>query len=308
MQANWLEILRWMNLTQRLILIALVVGSVGLWFALYRLVFRPWRRRRQGRPLAAPPALWQRLAIAVLCLFYVLIYLYARFDEPNRLVLKHLRLTSAKIPAGVTLRLAHATDLHAEPPRQRQLERAAEAIAALQPDAVFLTGDYLCDLTPAAMTVLLDFLLRLPDAPVFVVPGNYEGRFPSDGLFETLGMDVMHTETRLTTIKGVPLEIHGASPARRILAARARQAPERFGILWSTFPRNCRKRPLPVGIWRCSATPTADKFACPVTARCSPWMPPVKSLKWAPIAWGERLALSAPASAWSAAACRRSGC
>jgi predicted MPP superfamily phosphohydrolase len=234
MKANLLEFAQLLTPTQWVVLWSVVFGSLALWLTFVVWLWRAWRIRRGDN--VRRPARWLRLAVYALCAVYAATFAYARWIEPQRLVLKRLTITSPKIPAGRTLRLAHATDLHADWVRRDHLARAATAIADLRPDAVLLTGDFLCNLTDGAPAALVSFLLRLPDVPIYAVTGNYGGRYPPDPYLETLGVDVMHTETRLAEIAGVPVEIHGASPARRVATVRRPRHPERFGIFLEHFP------------------------------------------------------------------------
>jgi uncharacterized protein len=217
-------------------LLLVLGGSFVLWGLLLRILACRLAARLRGLPPPQKPRRAVRWAVYLLCLTYAATYLYGHFVEADKLVLRHLAFDSSKIPAGRALRLVHVTDIHAQAWRIEHLERAAEAIVDLTPDAVLLTGDYLCDYTRGGPTALLAFLTRLPDVPIIAVPGNYGGRMVADPLFETLGMDFLHTETRLLTVAGVPLEVHGASPRRKPMDVRRRQAPERLGIFLEHFP------------------------------------------------------------------------
>lgn len=236
MKEDFLEFVRLMSLPEWVGFAVVAIGTVVLWGAFARLLFRRLLARWLGREIADRPSRRVRLTIYALCAIYAALFAYARFVEPERLVLKRLTLTSDKVPAGQVLRLAHVTDLHAQGRYAHRLERTAEAVKALNPDLVLLTGDYLCDYRRGAPTALLGFLLRLPDVPTVAVPGNYGGRLPADPLFEQLGIEMLHTETRLFEVAGVPIELLGDSPRRRADAVRPRQAPERLGIFLQHFP------------------------------------------------------------------------
>ena len=207
---------------------SLAIWGLALWFPLAR--FRRSRRPPTGFGRYLPAAVW--LAAAA----YGALFLYARFVEPDELYVRRLRFESPKLPCGETLRLLHLTDIHARRGREEQLARAADAAAALRPDLLVLTGDYLCDYTRGAPTALLVFLFHLPDVPAYAVTGNYGGRYVPDPFLETLGIETLHTETRLLTIRGMPLELHGASPTRAAVAVRPRVHPEWFGIFLEHFP------------------------------------------------------------------------
>jgi len=212
-----------------------LLGSLALWGTEALLLLRAARRLFDPK-LPTPFTQRTRVIIHLLCVAYAVAFLYARFVEPDKLVLRRLELTSPKLPPGVSLRIAHATDLHAQIERRDHLARAAEAIVDLEPDIVFLTGDFLCNYGRGAPTALLDFLLRLPDVPVVAVPGNYGGRIPADPLLEQIGIEILHSERRLRTVNDVKLEIYGASPTRQIDRVPGPEHSERLSIFLEHFP------------------------------------------------------------------------
>ena len=237
MHTNWSELVELMSLREWEGLVFVALGSLALWGAFFVLLGRRvWRLFAGGAATTTPHHRRFHLIVYALCALYAATFAYARYIEPQKLVLKRLVIQSAKLPPGTTLRIAHVSDLHAQAHRQPQLERAAEAVVDLHPDLVVMTGDYLCDFTHGAPTALLAFLLRLPDVPTYAVPGNYGGRLPADAFFETLGIEILHTETRLFSVRGVPIELHGASPRRKAMQLKPRLAPERLGIFLQHFP------------------------------------------------------------------------
>ena len=145
-------------------------------------------------------------------------------------------IESDKVPAGTTLRIVQVTDLHAQAPRGEQLERAAAAVAALKPDLVALTGDYLCNFHLDSIEALLGFIRRLPETTTVAVPGNYEGLYPADPFFEEFGVEMLHTEWRKLVVKGVPIELLGLSPTRTADVLPRPRHPAWFGIILEHFP------------------------------------------------------------------------
>jgi hypothetical protein len=241
------QFLHFMSAGEWIGLALMLFGSLALWLAEFIFLVRLFRRAigsafrravtRNPEPGTRNPTVSHRwLMIHVLCAIYLACFLYARFVEPNKLTEQRVVLESDKIPAGVTLRLAHITDLHAQKARREQLERAADAVAALKPDLVLLTGDYLCDYEAATLETLLAFTMRLPETPTFAVPGNYGGFYPADALLDQLGVEELHTEWRDIVIKGVPIELLGLSPTREPIAVPPQRHPASFGIVLEHFP------------------------------------------------------------------------
>jgi len=236
MQEEYRQFLLYMKPGEWIALALVFGGSAALWCAEFVLL---WRSVRAWLLRTSLPAKTRslRLTVHLLAAAYLACFLYARLIEPDRLVLKRLTLSSEKIPAGVVLRIAHVTDLHAMGSRALFLARVGEAVARLEPDLICLTGDYLCGYRDGEPAALLAFLLRLPDdVPVFAVTGNYGGVYLPDALLDQLGAETLHTERRLLTIKGVPLELLGASPTREMSTVSPRLHPERYGIFLEHFP------------------------------------------------------------------------
>ncbi|HPQ69259.1 MAG TPA: metallophosphoesterase [bacterium] len=235
MQDEYRQFLLYMKPGEWIALVLVFGGTAALWGAEFALLWRTLRARwrRVSLPAKTKPL---RVAVHLLAAVYLACFLYARLIEPDRLALKRLTISSAKIPAGVTLRIAHVTDLHARGSRVKFLARVGEAVARLEPDLICLTGDYLCGYRDGEPAALLAFLLRLPDVPVFAVTGNYGGVYMPDAFLDQLGAETLHTERRLPTIKGVPLELLGASPTRVMTQVSPRLHPERYGIFLEHFP------------------------------------------------------------------------
>ncbi len=229
-----------MSLREWIALGVVLLGSLALWLAelffwsrwLWLWVLRRWYRAAGPKPRIA----WRWWFVHLLAVFYLAAFCYARFIEPNALVSRRLVIETDKIPAGMTLRLVQVSDLHSQASSAMRLVRAAEEIAALRPDLVLLTGDYLCDYHIPSIEALLGFAFRLPNVPAIAVPGNYGGFYPADPFLDQLGIEVLHTEWREVTIRGVTFEILGLSPIRRLPVVPPPRHPERFGIVLEHFP------------------------------------------------------------------------
>lgn len=235
MNPEWKQFVLYLSPQEWLGLILVMLGSLALWSAELIIVGRSLRRALTGIKTSLPPRS-VCLVIHLACLVYLITFLYARFVEPDKLALRRMSIRSEKIPAGLTLRIVQASDIHAQARRYEHLVRAAEAITDLRPDLVVLTGDFLCDYRHGAPGALLAFLLRLPDVPVYAVPGNYGGIYPADPFLEQIGIETLHTETRLFNVKGIPIELMGCSPTRHLETVPPPRQPERFGIFLEHFP------------------------------------------------------------------------
>jgi 3',5'-cyclic AMP phosphodiesterase CpdA len=71
------------------------------------------------------------------------------------------------------VRLAHLSDIHFGCEDVGACDAAVEAVAALTPDLVVVTGDLTCDGLPSEFRAARAWLDRLP-APLLVTPGNHD--------------------------------------------------------------------------------------------------------------------------------------
>src|SRR5262249_16847214 len=98
--------------------------------------------------------------------------LYGWLIEPYWLAVEHVRLETAKLPQGQSVRVVHISDLHSDP--QKRLEdRLPRVIAEQHPDLIVFTGDAIN--SPAGLTNFRECLKALSAlAPTFVVKGNWD--------------------------------------------------------------------------------------------------------------------------------------
>lgn len=81
--------------------------------------------------------------LLVFLLLIVLFYLYIRFGEPNRLVVKEYAIVDNNLPYSFHgMKIVHFSDiLYGTTMNEKNLEKVVEQINALKPDVVLFTGD-----------------------------------------------------------------------------------------------------------------------------------------------------------------------
>lgn len=104
--------------------------------------------------------------------------LYGWLIEPYWLEVVHVSLSSPKIKAGQTVRIAHVSDIHSD--KQERLEtKMAEAVAREKPDIIVFSGDAIN--SPEGLPNFRNCLTRLAKiAPTFVVKGNWDSWYFKD--------------------------------------------------------------------------------------------------------------------------------
>jgi predicted MPP superfamily phosphohydrolase len=131
------------------------------------------QRRPSRKLLLAKPAIGLHLlaVAAIICLFY------GFFVEPNWVETNILTIHTPRLKAA-SFRIVHISDLHCDR-TPRNEDRAVGIIAALRPDVIVATGDYLSD--ASGIGLLKDTLRRLR-APlgIYAVTGNFERTHWSD--------------------------------------------------------------------------------------------------------------------------------
>lgn len=168
--------------------------------------------RRGARILA-----W--LTLALVCAGAAL-GVYGVFIEPDRLVVRHVALTSPAWPRDAPrLRLAMVADVHAGAPHidEAKLDMIVRRINAEQPDIVVLLGDYVIHgvlggrFIPPEVTVKHLARLKAPRG-IFAVLGNHDWWLDGDRIrhcFESAGITVLENELRYLSGQGPEFWIAG---------------------------------------------------------------------------------------------------
>jgi predicted MPP superfamily phosphohydrolase len=118
-------------------------------------------------------------------------------------------------PAHDGLRLAHLSDLHAGVRTPDALIRAAiDQANALSPDAVMLTGDYVC--SDRREVGLMKELMCGLRAPTFAALGNHDvstDHRGTEAALRALGYEVLENEWTCLRLRGAPLTVVGVGDA-----------------------------------------------------------------------------------------------
>ena len=81
--------------------------------------------------------------LLLLLLIIILCLLWARYIEPERLVIKRVDIPSAKWPAGAgELRVLQISDLHLPSMSEKLRDKVVQAAVAEKPDLILVTGDF----------------------------------------------------------------------------------------------------------------------------------------------------------------------
>ena len=131
--------------------------------------------------------------------FGCLCVLYGLFVEPYWLSVEHVKLESAKLAKGQSLRIVHISDLHCDPEKRLE-DKLPRVIAVEKPDVILFTGDAIN--SPGGLPNFRECLTKLAKiAPTYVVKGNWDAwyfrnldRFNGTGVtelnFEAIPLDV----------------------------------------------------------------------------------------------------------------------
>lgn len=162
--------------------------------------------------------------------------------EPRSFKIEELHLPLVKIPPGRELRLVQISDLHIQAFSDYH-HRVAEAVNALKPESILITGDFLeKDRNLADVRQFLK-LLRAPKG-IFAVQGNWEywSRLEGENLrrhFAGVGVTLLIDERFDLESGDVPLSILGLdypSPVDHLLKLQQQADPGRVNLLLSHVP------------------------------------------------------------------------
>lgn len=170
----------------------------------------------------------------------VLCFAYGYFVEPYWLSVSHVKISSAKLPAGTRpIRIVHISDLHSDP-KARLEGRLPQAIAAQRPDIIVFTGDSIN--SPGGLPVFRACLTEIAKiAPTFVVKGNWDGWYWNRmGLFDGTGAKELNGDSAEVIVNGVPIWIAGAGVGfedeKMMEQAVASVPPEAFKVFLYHYP------------------------------------------------------------------------
>lgn len=166
----------------------------------------------------------------------------ALFREPEHFQIEELLLPLAKIPPGRELRLVQISDPHIRA-FYGYYRRIAEAVNALAPGVILITGDFL---EKGRNLADVRQFLKLLQAPmgIFAVQGNWEywARLEGENLrrqFAGVGVTLLIDERFDLELRNVPLSILGLdypSPVDHLTALQNHADPARVNLLLSHVP------------------------------------------------------------------------
>jgi len=195
----------------------LVAFTLLRWFITVPLAI-PWRRLRAPTPKAINGALtvmWVLNITLSLCFFAGL------YIEPFRLTVTELAVDGPAFLPDRPLRIVQLSDLHVERTTRRERDVLAQ-VAALNPDLIVLTGDYL-NLSylndPVALSDARDFLAQL-HAPygVYAVTDRYvDPEASMRAIFAGQPITVLYDETVCLPFEGADLCLIGIQSHRNAL-------------------------------------------------------------------------------------------
>ena len=222
----------------RVLLFLLAVGAVYVLAALALL--RTIRDRRRGGLSPGRVTRWARRALLALAGLGLLCMAYARFIEPYWLEVRHVRITSRRLPKDARpIRIVHVSDLHCDP-APRLEERLPGTVAAERPDLIVFTGDAIN--AREGLPVFRRCMARLAAiAPTFGVTGNWDERFwVGLPLFAGTGVRELKGEAARVDVAGTTVWVAGipAWGADRIDRALASVPPGSFTVLLHHYPED----------------------------------------------------------------------
>ena len=141
---------------------------------------------------------YKGILIKTLFIIMLLIFLYL---QNNHISVNEIRVRSNRVPKAYEgLRIVHISDLHGKTFGKDQ-KRLMKKIKKAKPDMIFVTGDTVDSRRYNEEPALLLFQQAVEIAPVYLVPGNHEGRSGRFDAFserlKTLGVKVIRNESWL---------------------------------------------------------------------------------------------------------------
>lgn len=166
----------------------------------------------------------------------------ALLREPRAFLVEEVSLAMEKVPPGRELRVVHLSDLHIRT-FHGYFHEVAEAVNALAPELILLTGDYLERSRNIRGVQKFLAKLRAPQG-VCAIQGNWEywARVEGENLrrhFAGAGSTLLINERRDLELQGVPLSVLGLdfpSPADALRQLQEAADPRRLNLLLSHVP------------------------------------------------------------------------
>lgn len=213
--------------TSELLAVALFLGLVVATYAAeVRLLWRLARKRPVERGLWRHR--WVRVATHCCAGLGTCCIAYGWLWESNALQLTRPRVAVAGWPAAAPpLAILHVTDTHLEG-RDRRVRLALEHAAAVTPQLVCWTGDYLNDRGSLALLEEMGRTIR-GAAGAFAVGGNWDRAGPDDRGLDALaqaGVRVLRDERVAVAVQGTTVQVVGIDyPAQRGWERLVTEAP-----------------------------------------------------------------------------------
>ena len=119
---------------------------------------------------------WIELNLLIILVFLSLLFIYARFVEPNCIIVRHEKFFWGK--KKTRIRIAVVSDLHLGVFKKRGfLKRVLEKTRFKNPDLLIVTGDLINEPAVHEFGELFS-PFRTFDIPTFVVTGNHDSKMP----------------------------------------------------------------------------------------------------------------------------------
>lgn len=162
---------------------------------------------KQGYQPPIPVSCVRALFLA-LALLGILFLAYARLVEPFWLEIKHISISSKRIPPGTSLRIVHLSDLHSGAWAPLE-DRIPSLVAAQKPDLIVFTGDAVVKARGVPLAQHL-FAALSKIAPMYAVPGNQDYRFRNEA-FAVNGLHTLEQNVAELELRGNRVSILGAA-------------------------------------------------------------------------------------------------